>query len=231
MSVLISINSIRKCKSFVIVLHPEHGYLLLESNKSRNRHKEGENYQLPGGRLDIVDFNVMENSPKETLFQNKRLVNVEEIVFKSCVARELYEETGLDYRKRLEKFEKLNFNSSDRFRFFVLKISNKDNLLLNTYLSDNYSWSWSLINILCNNYCSKFYNFVLCKTGILTKCSGDIEFYLKLSSEHKSFLFENRHEKIPIMIKNHSKGICSKTFERYILYGIDKQKKTQFEDK
>ncbi|KAK6588661.1 hypothetical protein RS030_3403 [Cryptosporidium xiaoi] len=214
MNIYISAENIRKYRSFALVLHVEYGFLLLESNKL----KKGEQYQFPGGRLDISDFNIINESLKKSNLPSTNPINIEEIVFKSCAARELYEETGLDYRRKLDKFERLNFNYSDKFNFFLLKISNQDNLLLDTYSNDNYKWDWNLINTIYNNCYIKVYNYIFLMMGVLTKCSGDIEFYLKLSNEHKSFLFENKYEEIPVMIKNHSKGICSKAFECYLSY-------------
>ncbi len=86
-----------KYRSFIFVVHENHGMLLLHCTR---KIKKGDHYQIPGGHLDDVDFLVTNNycndrSDEFNIDESQRNLLMAGMV---GVARELYEETGIDFR-------------------------------------------------------------------------------------------------------------------------------------
>ncbi|KAF7458797.1 NUDIX domain protein [Cryptosporidium felis] len=188
-------NKKGKQRSFVIVIHDEHGCLLLKSSN------EKKGYQLPGGRLDEQDKQaagaMASSSPPMPLLEAK----VEE-AFRIGAARELFEETGLDYRNRTHLLKPLKYSLPKEWRFFALNITNEDSL----------SQSFSTLKPmpLC---ILRFFHAIFKSHKELfspVECLNAPNFYLKLSPEHSGFRFEKDLTKASELIRYHSKGICSK---------------------
>ena len=68
-------------RAFCIALHPKHGVLLLHCTRKKNKQPH---YQLPGGHIDKDEYDLYDNH----LYQSAQ----------AGVARELFEETGIDLR-------------------------------------------------------------------------------------------------------------------------------------
>mmetsp|Transcript_28134 Transcript_28134/g.66581 ORF Transcript_28134/g.66581 Transcript_28134/m.66581 type:complete len:246 (-) Transcript_28134:334-1071(-) len=105
-------------RAFVFANHATYGLLLLEANKKR---KGGRHFQLPGGHVDAYELNQYGD------LEGSRV----------AAARELWEETGMDFRDRLYRLSPIDLSSlgprgrelheSGR-RYFSLEISNLDSV-------------------------------------------------------------------------------------------------------
>mmetsp|Transcript_7459 Transcript_7459/g.14989 ORF Transcript_7459/g.14989 Transcript_7459/m.14989 type:complete len:263 (+) Transcript_7459:173-961(+) len=105
-------------RAFIFVSHATYGLLLLEAHKKR---KGGRHFQLPGGHVDAYELNQYGDA------EGSRV----------AAARELWEETGMDFRDRLYRLSPVDLNSmgprgrelqdSGR-RYFTLDISNLDSV-------------------------------------------------------------------------------------------------------
>lgn len=87
--------SARDYRAFCLLLHRKHGALLLHCTRKK---KKPPHYQLPGGHIDQDDFRQITKNlscvvTQQQLYYAARL---------GC-AREIYEETTLDFRNRLEE--------------------------------------------------------------------------------------------------------------------------------
>lgn len=114
-------------RSFIFVIHPDHGYLLLHCTRKKNKPNH---FQLPGGHVDDVEFEeaarMYPQEPLQQLLHAGRLAG----------ARELFEETGLDVRTSLHRLapaklykdppeDKLGNEYKDRL-FFTLHVNDDD---------------------------------------------------------------------------------------------------------
>ncbi|OLQ16375.1 NUDIX domain protein [Cryptosporidium hominis] len=186
-------NCLNKFRSFIIVIHQEYGCLLLKSTKK----SEYDIFQLPGGRLDEKDLMI---NVSEANNNNSRINPIPtENAFKIAAARELYEETGLDFRNRLYMLKPLKFDLPNKWRFFYLNITNYE--VVNQNQNKNYYF-----NIF--QEISQYFNSIIFKTKNNNIDVNNIN--IKLSKEHESFLFEKDLVKASQLVKSHSKGVCSK---------------------
>lgn len=92
----------KSLRSFVIVYHPTHGFLLMLANKA----KKGKHFQLCGGRPELIDLDDFDSAK-----------------------RELFEETGMDITDKF-RFRQLPFKIDGK-AFFFLKLSDKDSVAVN----------------------------------------------------------------------------------------------------
>ena len=86
-----------KYRSFIFVVHENYGLLLLHCTR---KIKKGYHYQIPGGHLDDEDFLVSNNycnnrSDEFNIDESQKSLLMAGMV---GAARELYEETGIDFR-------------------------------------------------------------------------------------------------------------------------------------
>ena len=86
----------RDYRAFCFLIHRKHGGLLLHCTRKK---KKPPHYQLPGGHIDDSDFRQITRKLSSFATQ-KQLYYAARL---GC-AREVYEETGLDFRNRLEAF-------------------------------------------------------------------------------------------------------------------------------
>ena len=86
----------RDFRAFCLLIHRKHGGLLLHCTRKK---KKPPHYQLPGGNIDEGDLRQVTRNLSSFITQ-KQLYSAARL---GC-AREVYEETGLDFRKRLEEF-------------------------------------------------------------------------------------------------------------------------------
>mmetsp|Transcript_21016 Transcript_21016/g.58447 ORF Transcript_21016/g.58447 Transcript_21016/m.58447 type:complete len:321 (-) Transcript_21016:1714-2676(-) len=105
-------------RAFCLLIHREQGALLLHCTRKK---KKPPHYQLPGGHIDVDEFQQVAGCQgnvvtQEDLYRAARI---------GC-ARELYEETGIDFRNRLEDFFPMVLYSSGTG-------NSKQKLLINEY--------------------------------------------------------------------------------------------------
>lgn len=110
----------RDYKAFCLLLHRKHGGLLLHCTRKKTKPPH---YQLPGGHIDHGDFrqiakNLNSVVPQQQLYYAARI---------GC-AREVYEETGLDFRNRLDEFLPMILYGSEQRDL-------DDKILINEYKS------------------------------------------------------------------------------------------------
>lgn len=201
-------SSVTKFRSFIIVIHQEYGCLLLKSSKKNKDNV----FQLPGGRLDEEDLIINQSKVKNDDYNNKINMVPEEDSFKVAAARELYEETGIDFRNRLHMLKPLKFDLPKKWRFFYLNITN-------TEITENQDKNKSNQNYYFKPFqeITKYFKSIY--------CIFNNNFNLKLSKEHESFLFEKDLVKASELVKFHSKGVCSKAlllfkqnYQTYTIY-------------
>lgn len=150
----------RDYRAFVFINHPRYGLLLLHSTSKK---KKGPHFQLPGGRVDKQDFlealNTMMNDTSEEEDQEKS-EDFLTLGFKICLARELYEETGIDISQNLDRLEetqlRFDFEIVDELsneinnRFFYSLDVNDDDFIVNP-VSLFFEYAFSLFHhrIVC----------------------------------------------------------------------------------
>mmetsp|Transcript_53500 Transcript_53500/g.127254 ORF Transcript_53500/g.127254 Transcript_53500/m.127254 type:complete len:241 (-) Transcript_53500:218-940(-) len=159
-------------RAFVLTRHAEHGILLLESSKAR---KGGRYFQLPGGHVDAKELHAY--GPEEAP--------------RVAAARELYEETGMDFRDRLYRLRPVDLEvlgsegqrlHSKGRRYFELDISKTDSV----HVEDIPPHSGSDVR--------------------LAAPLSMEDFTLRLSSEHTGFKFEARAAQAAKDVAKHSGG-------------------------
>lgn len=166
-------------RAFLLVKHNEHGLLILEACKKR---KGGRHYQLPGGHVDTHELEHYGDA------EGCRI----------AAARELYEETGMDFRDRLYRLslvemqtlgaDAMKLHQTGR-RYFKLDISNSD----------------SVDDLACDFHSNHGNNGTV---RLATPLSME-DFRLRLSSEHTGFRFEKNYSKAAQLISLHSGGTSS----------------------
>ncbi|OII72817.1 uncharacterized protein cubi_03687 [Cryptosporidium ubiquitum] len=191
-------NSVNKFRSFIIVIHQKYGCLLLKSSKK----SEHDIFQLPGGRLDEKDLIINQLEMNNDDYNIKTHILPKEDSFKVAAARELYEETGMDFRNRLHMLKPLEFDLPKKWKFFYLDITN-------TEITENQCQNKSDRNCYFKPF-QKIAKYFISILYTLNNCFNTTNFHLKLSKEHESFLFEKDLVKASQLVQSHSKGICSK---------------------
>lgn len=112
--------STRDYRAFCLLIHRKHGALLLHCTRKK---KKPPHYQLPGGHIDNCEFQQMTKS-LSTRITGEQLYHAARV---GC-AREVYEETGIDFRSRLGKFLPMILYSTEEKDF-------KSDTLINEYKS------------------------------------------------------------------------------------------------
>jgi 8-oxo-dGTP pyrophosphatase MutT (NUDIX family) len=90
-------------RAFLFAVHPQHGFLLL---KCRDKKNKGSYWEIPGGHLDDEDF---EQAADQVFVKPQQL----DLAGKIGVARELFEESGIDIRGEVERLESAVLGSSE----------------------------------------------------------------------------------------------------------------------
>ncbi|KAL7564295.1 hypothetical protein ACA910_014357 [Epithemia clementina (nom. ined.)] len=82
-------------RGFIFLVHKDHGLMLLHCTRKNDKPPH---WQLPGGHVDETEF--LDAALKSQDPQTQLL-----LACKAGAARELYEETGMDFRSRLDRME------------------------------------------------------------------------------------------------------------------------------
>jgi len=88
-------------RTFVFAVHPEYGLALLYCTR---KEEKGPHYQLPGGHIDESEFL---NAARTSNDATTQLL----LAAQMGVARELWEETGIDVRNQLHRLEPAELRS------------------------------------------------------------------------------------------------------------------------
>mmetsp|Transcript_8896 Transcript_8896/g.21987 ORF Transcript_8896/g.21987 Transcript_8896/m.21987 type:complete len:266 (+) Transcript_8896:110-907(+) len=182
--------STRDYRAFCLLIHRKHGALLLHCTRKK---KKPPHYQLPGGHIDHCEFKQIRNSlstriTKEQLYHAARV---------GC-AREVYEETGIDFRSRLGKLLPMILYNTEENNF-------KGDTLINEYKSR--------IFFVCELFDEDFpyrerdgsMRFSSTRFPSLPS-DFSCDLMLQLSVEHSGFRFFKESSEISNSLKYHSGG-------------------------
>lgn len=178
-------------RAFCLLIHRKQGGILLHCTRKK---RKPPHYQLPGGHVDRGEFNQVTNSLSN-------LVSQEQLYYAARIgcAREVYEETGIDFRKRLEEFLPLILYDTKQGGF-------KNEVLINEYKSR--------IFFVCEVFDEDFpcaarldgsINFSSTRFPSLSKDFSS-HLILQLSIEHSGFCFFKDNSEISKSLKHHSGG-------------------------
>ena len=90
-------------RGFCLLIHKRYGAILLHCTRKK---KKPPHYQLPGGHVDDIEFQqVMKNMKKSDSHQGSSIVTQQQLYEASKLgcAREVYEETTIDLRPKLDR--------------------------------------------------------------------------------------------------------------------------------
>lgn len=159
-------------RGFLFVVHETHGLLLLYCTRKKNK---GPHFQLPGGHVDEEEFL---EAARETSDPNEQLL----LAAKAGAARELYEETGIDLLRQLDRLQPSPLQSTADMPNLY-----KDRLFYYVLVTD-----------------ADFPKEGVTPMGTLGK-----NLRLKLSVEHAGFIFQPEPDEAAEMIQLHSGGKCA----------------------
>mmetsp|Transcript_2226 Transcript_2226/g.4795 ORF Transcript_2226/g.4795 Transcript_2226/m.4795 type:complete len:294 (+) Transcript_2226:36-917(+) len=175
-------------RAFIFALHQTHGMLLLYCSRKK---KKSPHFQAPGGHVDREDFQDAISRTSESSHEGPALLM---LGCKIGVARELYEETGLDIRSALDRIQPVRLReNSDESLFCEFK------------------------KRLFFKLCVEDSDFV--GTGTQSMNPNPPSLKLKLSHEHQGFVFEPDATKSADLLVQHSGGKVSKALGKDIEQG------------
>ena len=147
-------------KAFIFATHPLHGLLLLHCTRKK---KKGPHYQAPGGHVDKEDFDYVianqhqfSSSSSSSSSNSSSTDQGPELLMQACkmgAARELYEETGMDFRSTVERYTQNHFVVV--VHIYIMKVVHALFSNLNIYTFSCLALSLSLSQ---NLFLSKDYN-------------------------------------------------------------------------
>jgi len=176
-------------KAFVFATHPNYGMILLFCTKKKIK---GDHFQLPGGSINESEF---KNASARSGGDPRRQLILSS---KKAVARQLWEEVGIDIRENLKRLKPahIRFDSEcynelscehRRRLFFTLEVDDSD--------------FYTPADIAFNE------NLVFSING------QDIPLMLKLSKSHSGFKFQMDLNEAVHEIKKHSGKACSEALQ------------------
>jgi 8-oxo-dGTP pyrophosphatase MutT (NUDIX family) len=104
-------------RGFIFVVHSSYGLLLLQCTRKKNKPLH---WQLPGGHIDDPEF---EEAARQSSDKKTQLL----IAGKIGAARELFEETGIDVRKKLGRLEPASLRTEAKVKHGVELLQNEYN--------------------------------------------------------------------------------------------------------
>lgn len=104
-------------RGFIFVVHASYGLLLLQCTRKKNKPLH---WQLPGGHIDNPEF---EEAARQSSDKKTQLL----IAGKIGAARELFEETGIDVRSKLDRLEPASLRTEAKVKHGVELLSNEYN--------------------------------------------------------------------------------------------------------
>lgn len=180
-------------RGFVFAVHPEHGYLLLHCTRKK---KKPNHFQLPGGHIDHFEFTeaaTKANDPKEQLV----------LAGKVGAARELYEETGMDLRRSLDRVIPTRLYDENQ----LAKMKLKNEKVVNEYKGRLFF----TVRVTDHDFL-RGEDLPIADAAFLQRPMGaqPPNLMLKLSHEHQGFAFEQDPDIAVTLLQHHSGGKVSK---------------------
>jgi 8-oxo-dGTP pyrophosphatase MutT (NUDIX family) len=228
-------------RSFIFVVHEQYGILLLHCTRKKNK---PHHYQIPGGHVDDIDYYVTATTRGTRIEANQVScpTNAEEVEENTSttttstaissslvtlsrslqsagtvgVARELYEETGIDLRTQLQRIcpvplypnnsnsirnphQLQNMNEYKHRLFYSVIVTDMDFALVSPNRTTSQTNTSTGINVLQNSI------------DAIPNCSFS-HVQLSLSVEHSGFTFELHPNVLYNQIKYHSGGKVAQAF-------------------
>jgi 8-oxo-dGTP pyrophosphatase MutT (NUDIX family) len=161
------------CCTLLFAVHDAHGLLLLHCTRKA---KKGPHFQLPGGHIDEPEFIAAAGlAPSD--YKNQLLKAA-----KMGAARELYEETGLDFRDSLDRLSPAGLRDDDTRNVFgktVLKCELEKRLYFFVRVTDDDFWSMVSVDTArflssCLSQLTQCKSTCLQKRGIPAKLKGTL---------------------------------------------------------
>lgn len=180
-------------RAFCLLIHKELGAVLLHCTRKK---RKPPHYQLPGGHVDGYEF-------KQVTTGFSHIVTQEQLYFASRIgcAREVYEETGMDFRQRLDRFlpmilynasmERTLINEYKSRIFFVCEVDDDD--FPKSRRGESMRFSTIRFASVPDNY--------------------SCDLMLQLSVEHSGFRFVKEASEISKCLSLHSGGKVEKAVE------------------
>uniref|UniRef100_A0A7R9ZTJ3 Nudix hydrolase domain-containing protein n=1 Tax=Pseudo-nitzschia arenysensis TaxID=697910 RepID=A0A7R9ZTJ3_9STRA len=177
-------------RAFCLLIHRKHGALLLHCTRKK---KKPPHYQLPGGHIDHSDFKQISRS-LSTIITKEQLYKAARV---GC-AREIYEETGIDLRSRLDELLPMILHDTEQR-------DSTDGTLINEYKSR--------IFFVCEIFDDDFpyaerdgaMRFSSTRFPSLPS-DFSCDLMLQLSVEHSGFRFFTESVEVSSSLKHHSGG-------------------------
>jgi 8-oxo-dGTP pyrophosphatase MutT (NUDIX family) len=104
-------------RGFIFVVHSAYGLLLLQCTRKKNKPLH---WQLPGGHIDNPEF---EEAARQSSDRKTQLL----IAGKIGAARELFEETGIDVRSKLDRLNPASLRTEPKVKHGVEILQNEYN--------------------------------------------------------------------------------------------------------
>jgi len=188
----------KEYRAFCLLIHKKEGAVLLHCTKKR---RKPPHYQLPGGNVDGYEFKQVTKSFSSWVTQEQLY-----LATRIGCAREVYEETGMDFRSQL-----------DRFLPMVLYSNNMEEIYNKSKLINEYK---SRIFFVCDVFDN---DFPCASRNGLSRFSTirypsvpnnyTCDLLLQLSEEHSGFRFFKESLEISRSLNFHSGGKVTKAVE------------------
>lgn len=183
-------------RAFIFAFHEKHGLLLLHCTRKKEK---GPHFQIPGGHVDDFEFKAAEKIHSED--REKKLIHAARL----AATRELYEETGINVQKELERVTPVSLrDTAVAAKEVYCEI--KERLYFSLNVTDNDFFSKS--KLADDNYKTKGY--------VTPMGKDDSDIMLKISVEHSGFTFEPNLAKAANMIEKHSGGNGKRALQLYL---------------
>ncbi|KAL7564294.1 hypothetical protein ACA910_014356 [Epithemia clementina (nom. ined.)] len=193
--VMVDYNS-KQYQTFVFLVHNDHGLVLLQCSRKDDKLPH---WQLPGGKVDGQEF---EEAAKQSQDRQTQLI----LASKAGAARELFIETGMDFRSNLDRFEPAQLRALNPIEKAMIAVNElKDHLFFFLQVGDEEFPTGGDEDSL---------QAPCCQEGSTLR--------LKLSDEHCAFTFVLEPSRAAEMLLYHSGGICSDAL--LMAMSVDKEK-------
>eukprot|EP00984_Skeletonema_dohrnii_P010215 scaffold3992_cov141-Skeletonema_dohrnii-CCMP3373.AAC.2 len=205
-------------RAFLFGQHPIHGLLLLYCSRKK---KKPPHFQAPGGHVDKEDFDAALARLQDTTISSS---SVDEdsshpLLLLACkigAARELYEETGIDLRNDLHRFQPVQLRRSKKDGLFTTSCVLKHRLFFRVCFTDD-------------DFVTQGFDSMVA-LGISQSMNTEAPMLmLKLSEEHQGFLFEPDPRRAVDLLVQHSGGKVSTALDMAIAQGEIKDVTTSLE--
>mmetsp|Transcript_3130 Transcript_3130/g.5697 ORF Transcript_3130/g.5697 Transcript_3130/m.5697 type:complete len:205 (-) Transcript_3130:72-686(-) len=175
-------------RGFVFAVHADHGMMLLHCTRKK---KKGPHFQLPGGHVDAHEFGAAEKLHEDPLDQLLAAARM-------GAARELFEETGMDIQRNLDRLKPATLRSG------VENDRKTGSPLLGCELRKRL---YFFLSVTDEDFIPKS---VANQAGLVSPIGSEGKhLMLQVSVEHSGFMFVKEPTESVELLKSHSGGAGS----------------------